>query len=117
MKCYLLVTYYACDPDDKSMRKVEKDILVPKLMRERTKTEKCVDEVKEFHQCCLDSGLLHVVKCRKENTKMQDCMKKWYYDQDFIKECTEMYLAERTEYRRTGIPKKHRRSTKVDISI
>lgn len=104
------------DPDDKSMRKVEKDILVPKLIRERTKAEKCVDEVKEFHKCCLDNGLLHVVRCRKENTEMRACMTKWFYDKDFIKECTEQYLAERSEYRRTGIPKKHR-ATKLEVSM
>ncbi|XP_011633850.1 COX assembly mitochondrial protein homolog [Pogonomyrmex barbatus] len=93
------------DPNDKSLRKVEKDVLIPKLMRERTKSEKCVAEVKEFHNCCLDSGLLHVIKCRKENDRMKKCMERWYYDQGFIKECTEQYLEERSEFRRTGIPK------------
>jgi COX assembly protein 1 len=47
---------------------------------------------------------------------MKTCMKKWYYDQDFIKECTELYLEERSEYRRTGISKKHR-NNKVDTSM
>ncbi|EGI62732.1 COXM1 protein, partial [Acromyrmex insinuator] len=96
------------DPNDKSLRKVEKDVLVPKLIRERTKSEKCVNEVKEFHDCCLNSGLLHVVKCRKENDKMKACMEKWFYNQDFIKECTEQYLMERSEFRKTGIPKKQK---------
>ncbi|XP_020291579.1 COX assembly mitochondrial protein homolog [Pseudomyrmex gracilis] len=94
------------DPDDRTLRKVEKDVMIPKLIRERTKEEKCVDEIKEFHQCCLNSGLLHVVKCRKENNIMKACMEKWYYNEDFIKECTEQYLNERSEFRQTGIPKK-----------
>ncbi|XP_072765042.1 COX assembly mitochondrial protein homolog [Anoplolepis gracilipes] len=97
------------DPDDKSLRKVEKDVLIPKLMRDRTKTEKCVNEVKEFHNCCLNSGLLNVIKCRKENEIMKSCMEKWFYNQDFIKECTEQYLKERSEFRRSGIPKKQKR--------
>ncbi|XP_018318105.1 COX assembly mitochondrial protein homolog isoform X2 [Mycetomoellerius zeteki] len=96
------------DPSDKSLRKVEKNVLVPKLMRERIKSEKCVNEVKEFHDCCLNSGLLNVIKCRKENDKMIACMKEWFFNQDFIKECTEQYLEERSEFRRTGIPKKQR---------
>ncbi|XP_011688195.1 PREDICTED: COX assembly mitochondrial protein homolog [Wasmannia auropunctata] len=96
------------DPDDRSLRRVEKDVMVPKLMRDRVKAEKCVDEVKEFHDCCLNTGILHVVKCRRENDKMQDCMKKWYYNDDFIKECTEQYLDERSEFRKTGVPKKQR---------
>ncbi|KAM0727526.1 COX assembly mitochondrial protein-like protein [Formica fusca] len=104
------------DPDDKSLRKVETDILIPKLMRERTKTEKCVSEVKEFHDCCLNSGLLNVVKCRKENEIMKSCMEKWFFNQDFIKECTEQYLNERSEFRKTGIPKKQR-STRIEASL
>ncbi|KAL6435245.1 hypothetical protein ACFW04_005367 [Cataglyphis niger] len=125
------------DPDDKSLRKVEKDVLIPKLLRDRTKTEKCIKEVKgnyliyiaikrisvsinfssaEFHDCCLNSGLLNVVKCRKENEIMKSCMEKWYYNQDFIKECTEQYLNERSEFRKTGIPKK-RRNTRIEASL
>ncbi|XP_077274394.1 COX assembly mitochondrial protein homolog [Temnothorax americanus] len=104
------------DPNDRSLRKVEKDVLVPKLMRERTKSEKCVNEVKDFHDCCLKSGLLHVVKCRGENDRMKACMEKWYYNQDFIKECTEQYLDERSEFRRTGISKK-RRNTRMEGSM
>lgn len=39
-------TYNSGDPNDRSLRKVEKDVLIPQLIRDRTKTEKCVDEVK-----------------------------------------------------------------------
>lgn len=34
------------DPADLSLRKVEEQVLIPKIMRERAKAEKCVDEVK-----------------------------------------------------------------------
>lgn len=40
---------------------------------------------------------------------MKACMEKWFYNQDFINECTEQYLRERTEFRTTGISKKQRR--------
>lgn len=62
----------------------------------------------EFHACVLRTGLLHVIRCRRENDKMKACMEKWYYNEDFIKECTEQYLDERSEFRRTGIPKKQK---------
>lgn len=99
--------------------------------------EKCVNEVKgnyliyiamnrmyqlwffsftEFHDCCLNSGLLNVIKCRKENEVMKSCMEKWYYNEDFIKECTEQYLNERSEFRRTGIPKKLK-TTRMEGSL
>lgn len=96
------------DPDDKSLRKVEKEVLIPKIMRERAKTEKCVDLVKLFGACCDASGISMVIKCRKENSAMRDCYEKWYTNDSFIKECTDIYLAERAEYRRTGIGKKER---------
>jgi len=37
------------DPDDRSLRKVEEQVLIPKIMRERAKAEKCVEEVKGNH--------------------------------------------------------------------
>ncbi|XP_055710351.1 COX assembly mitochondrial protein homolog [Phlebotomus papatasi] len=96
------------DPDDKSLRKVELEVLIPKVMRDRAKTEKCVPEVSDFEQCCKDKGLLMVFSCRKENEKLKNCLTKWYQDETFKSECRQIYLDERTEFRRTGIMKKHR---------
>ena len=31
------------DPEDRTLRKVETEVLIPKIMRERCKTEKCVE--------------------------------------------------------------------------
>jgi COX assembly mitochondrial protein 1 len=39
-------TLFTGDPSDLSLRKVEEQVLIPKIMRERAKAEKCVDEVK-----------------------------------------------------------------------
>ncbi|XP_012233349.1 COX assembly mitochondrial protein homolog [Linepithema humile] len=105
------------DPNDRTLRKVEKDVLVPKLMREKTKAEKCVNEVKEFHECCLNTGVLNVVKCRQENDKMKACMEKWYYNEDFIKECTDQYLNERSEFRKTGISIKQKSTRMQSASM
>lgn len=77
-------------------------------MRERTKNEKCYDLVQEWGKCVKANGLMMVVRCRKENDIMQECTRQWYTNEDFVKECTEIYLNERSEYRRTGIPKKKR---------
>lgn len=32
----------------------------------------------------------------------------WYYNEEFVKECTQLYLDERSEFRRTGISKKQK---------
>lgn len=79
-------------------------------MRDKAKGEKCVKEVGEFNKCCVDTGFLMVVKCRKQTNELKECLTKWYNDEEFKQQCTEEYLAERSEYRRTGIGKKQRQA-------
>jgi len=53
-----------------------------------------------------------VVACRKENKVLKDCLNKWYQDEEFKNSCKEEYLDERSEFRRTGILKKHQDNNK-----
>lgn len=96
------------DPEDTHLRKVEREILIPKLMRERTRNEKCRFESEEFGRCCADAGLLMTFKCKPQTKVMYECMETWYKNDDFIKECTEMYLKQRSEYRSSGLAQKMR---------
>lgn len=105
-----LVYFFSGDPDDKTLRKVEAEVLIPKLIREKAKTQKCVKEVSEFELCCKASSLLMVVKCRDQNSALKDCLGSWYKNDEFKQMCTEEYLKERSEYRRTGIKKPMRRA-------
>uniref|UniRef100_A0A182W9P6 COX assembly mitochondrial protein n=1 Tax=Anopheles minimus TaxID=112268 RepID=A0A182W9P6_9DIPT len=102
------------DPDDRRLRKVELEVLIPKIMRERAKTEKCLTEVKAFEDCCKDAGLFMVAKCQVQNDALKACSLEWYRNEQFKKECTEIYLVERSEFRRTGIPKKFRKNNAND---
>ncbi|XP_011302257.1 COX assembly mitochondrial protein homolog [Fopius arisanus] len=95
------------DPDDKSLRKLEKQVLIPQKIRQKTRTEKCVDEVRAFTECGKEAGLLVWLDCRDANKKLWDCAEKWFYDKDFVAQCTEEYLNERSEYRRTGVGVKY----------
>ncbi|XP_074261875.1 COX assembly mitochondrial protein homolog isoform X2 [Saimiri boliviensis] len=61
-----------------------------------------------FTKCCKDSGLLMVIKCRKENSALKECLTAYYTDPAFYEECKMEYLKEREEFRRTGIPAKKR---------
>ncbi|XP_049854305.1 COX assembly mitochondrial protein homolog isoform X2 [Schistocerca gregaria] len=97
------------DPNDKSLRKVEVEVLIPKKMREKAKTDKCAKEVEDFNKCCKESSLSMVIKCRKENDALRDCLTRWYQDEDFKRECQEEYLSERSEFRRTGISPKYKK--------
>ncbi|XP_043475493.1 COX assembly mitochondrial protein homolog [Leptopilina heterotoma] len=104
------------DPDDKFLRKIESDVLIQEKIRYLSRKEKCADVSIEFGKCSKDAGLLMPWKCREENSKLQECLKYWFNNQEFRDYCTEQYLSERSEYRRTGIPpKKLDRKTKVWI--
>ncbi|XP_015667197.1 COX assembly mitochondrial protein homolog isoform X2 [Protobothrops mucrosquamatus] len=64
------------------LRHVEKDILIPKIMKDKAK-ELCSEQVKDFTKCCKDTGFLMVVKCQKENKLLKECLTGYRF---FIKE-------------------------------
>lgn len=97
------------DPDDRSLRKVEKEILIPMKIRDKTKQSKCVAEGDAFTECCKKSKFFMVWKCKPETKALNECLTRWYHDEELQKECTEEYLNERSEYRRTGIKQKEKR--------
>ncbi|XP_030053135.1 COX assembly mitochondrial protein homolog [Microcaecilia unicolor] len=97
------------------LRHVEKDVLIPKIMREKAR-ELCSDQVEAFTKCCKETGILMVVKCQEENKALKACLTAYYKDPAFYEECKEEYLKEREEYRRTGIPAK-RREQKLPTSM
>ncbi|XP_025769641.1 COX assembly mitochondrial protein homolog isoform X2 [Puma concolor] len=124
---------------EEHLRHVEKDVLIPKIMREKAR-ERCSEQVQgsvnycqqlrfltglglvfqikwpvfysflksNFTKCCKDSGILMVVKCRKENSALKECLTAHYNDPAFYEECKMEYLKEREEFRKTGIPTKKR---------
>jgi COX assembly mitochondrial protein 1 len=103
-------------------------VLIPKIMRERAKAEKCVAEVKgkiiklhnhksrnkinsqcsAFSDCCSNASLAMVFSCRKENSTLRSCLERWYVDEEFKKQCKDQFLRERKEFRLTGLEKKYR---------
>ncbi|CAF1228582.1 unnamed protein product [Rotaria sp. Silwood1] len=91
------------DPNDKSLRKVELEVCIPGIIRDRAHREKCHQLIDEFGQCGEKHGAWSFLKCRKEVKAMNDCLAKWFHDENFREECKEIYLTERTHYRETGI--------------
>lgn len=89
--------------------------MIPKKMRDKAKSEKCLEEVKNFTACCKDNNILMVLSCRKENAALKECLERWYKDEGFKKVCTEEYLAERSEYRKTGITQKKKERLPVSM--
>ena len=87
------------DPDDRTLRRVELEIKIPQIMRDRAKTEKCAQEFKgslvlilsqiklskydymcsttDFGDCCIEAQYLMTFKCRPQNKKLMECMERW----------------------------------------
>lgn len=78
-------------------------------MRDLAKKEKCTKEVECFENCAKTNNLMMVFNCRKENNALKECQATWYRNEEFIGECTEIYLKQRAEYRRTGLSVKERK--------
>jgi len=95
------------DPDDQTLRKAEKEILIPQKMKAKAKVERCADEIRGFGECAKEQRFLMPFKCREQGRRMQKCLEAAYQDPDFIAMCTQEYLRERSEYRRTGVKAKN----------
>uniref|UniRef100_A0AAZ1XJW7 COX assembly mitochondrial protein n=1 Tax=Oreochromis aureus TaxID=47969 RepID=A0AAZ1XJW7_OREAU len=63
----------ATNAEETHLRHVEKDVLIPKKMREKAK-ELCADKVEAFSHCCKESGFFMVFKCREENAALKECL-------------------------------------------
>ncbi|KAL8581097.1 hypothetical protein ACOMHN_012747 [Nucella lapillus] len=102
------------DPGDKSLRNVEKVVMIPLKMKEKAKHDKCNQQVKEFGQCAKEQGVFLPFMCRQAARNLEQCLTSWYENPEFVAQCTQEYLDERTEYRQTGIKKK---TKKKDAAI
>lgn len=93
------------DPNDRYLRKTETDILIPKRIREISRKIHCKEATDMFKECCSMHPYSFFISCKEENKAQVDCLVKWFNDEELRKKVTEQYLQERSEYRRTGIPK------------
>ncbi|XP_064383132.1 COX assembly mitochondrial protein homolog [Halichondria panicea] len=84
-----------------SLRHVEKDVLIPKKMRAKAMVL-CQDLVKEFEDCIRGRTVSAVWHCRKENSNMQNCVAKYYKNDEFYEQCKQEYLEEKKKFEETG---------------
>ncbi|XP_029360252.1 COX assembly mitochondrial protein homolog [Echeneis naucrates] len=98
----------AANAEEIQLRHVEKDVLIPKMMREKAK-ERCAEKVQAFGNCCKESGFLMVFKCQEENSALKECLTHHYKDPAFFEECKQEYIREKLEFERTGVPSKNRK--------
>lgn len=94
------------DPSYREMSKMEEDPMIPQRMRDITRTQLCIPQVKEFADCSKTHGISFVMHCRESKDTMVACQKAWMDRPDFVAAVTEEYLNERSHFRETGIKQK-----------
>ena len=110
-------SFHSKDPDP-SLRRVEKDILIPKIMRDRSRQYACAAQVKAFNDCCLQykpgtlKSYFTFINCKNENDAMMQCMNEKFLSMDYYYECKEIYLHEKKLFQKTDVLKKDRTCVK-----
>ena len=113
-KRYSIKTGFQVKDPDPSLRKVEKDVLIPKIMRDLSRTEDCAASVKDFNECVRQfepgswKSYLTFKYCKTENAKMLECMNKKFTDYNFYLKCKKIYLDEKKLFDYTNVIKKDR---------
>merc|ERR1711936_990938 len=85
------------DPDDQTLGKAEKEILIPQKMKAKAKVERCADGIRGFGECAKEQRFLMPFKCREVGRQTQKCLEAAYQDPAFVALCTQEYLRERSE--------------------
>lgn len=74
--------YHPVNAQEEHLRKVEVDVVIPKIMKEEAKL-KCVDAVTAFTQCCRGRTVSIWWACRDVNEKLDQCLRQHMTDADF----------------------------------
>lgn len=84
------------------LRKVEKGVLIPRLVEYKINHELCREESRLFHECAKNSGFLVAVNCKQLLKTFEGCSNRWFRDEEFREKVKKEYLEKRAHYRRTG---------------
>lgn len=84
------------------LRKVEKEVLIPRYLEYKINSELCREESREFHECAKSQGLKVVVDCKGLLKKFEDCSNKYWRDEELKKQVEREYLEKRAHFRKTG---------------
>ena len=103
--------------DDPTLRKVEKDVVIPKIMKDRARLVDCVEEVKVFNKCVSKykksyEKYLTFIYCKPESNAMLKCMNDLFVDYDYYLKCKDIFLKEKKLYELTKLDKKDRNTLK-----
>jgi len=95
---------------DPNLRKVEKDVLIAKYMRDYARKVSCADEVQAFNECVQRQnekgkfqGLMAFRTCGNESNIMMECQNKKFTDPEFYFEMKEIYMRDKKIFKMTNV--------------
>ncbi|CAJ0575246.1 unnamed protein product, partial [Mesorhabditis spiculigera] len=98
------------DPDDRTLRKIEADVLIPKRMNDQLERKECHPFYLKLVECFKKEGAaIGLSTCKETLNAFNRCKYERFHDPDFRAKVTEDYLAERSHYRRTGMTEKEQK--------
>lgn len=86
------------------LRKVEKQVLIPRHLEYKINHELCREESRIFSECAKESGLMVAMNCKESLKKFHACSNKYSNDEEVKKQVEKEYLEKREYFRRTGKP-------------
>uniref|UniRef100_A0A0K0ECT2 COX assembly mitochondrial protein n=1 Tax=Strongyloides stercoralis TaxID=6248 RepID=A0A0K0ECT2_STRER len=97
------------DPKDRTLRRVEADVIIPNRMNKQIEKVECNTEYMGLVTCLREHGsVIGLKKCKPILDILNECKIKFFNDLDFRSKMTDLYLQERAEIRQYGRTKKQR---------
>lgn len=84
------------------LRKVEKEVLIPRYIEYKITNELCREEQRLFAECAKEAGFRVVVDCKHLMRKFEECSNKHWRDDEVRKQVEKEYLEKRKKFRETG---------------
>lgn len=84
------------------LRKVEKEVLIPRYLEYKINHELCREEARLFSQCAKEAGLRVVFDCKDLQNSFKECSNRYFNDEETRKQAERDYLEKREKFRRTG---------------
>jgi len=110
-------SFVQLDPDP-TLRRQEKDVLIPSLMRKTAQEVDCAEATERYRQCCTNFAkdnkwsFMIFKECREESKAMMNCMNDKFVDPEYYYKCKQMYVDEKYIRHTTKLAADNRKDVK-----
>jgi len=84
------------------LRKVEKEILIPRYLELKINTELCHNEFADFMKCAKEKNFRLVTDCKDIYKVFGACSNRWFNDDELKKQVEQEYLEKKKRFKETG---------------